>query len=282
MLTTPMNTKFSKQLPAPFSVDVRSLPKPTEDVNVLKSDLARYGYCLVANAIAEGHLVQVQARLREQAAAEDEAGLSTRDGGTTKNALIGQRGYDDERRKDDFAEQPNQKVHLLVNKGEAFRDLVTLPKISALVSDLLNHKWILSSLWANIVRPGGQPMAMHCDQGGAMPRYHSRAAAMANGGKVPKGFRGADAYSFEGSPINWPAAPFSQDQLIKSLQEATLPDMLPPPIVCQVIYFVSDVTPENGGTCVIPGESFTSASHKTSIERSHISFSCTRTCMTYL
>ena len=42
--------------------------------------------------------------------------------------------------------------------------------------------------------PGNKPMAMHCDQGGAMPRYFPRSAAMENGGRTPRGFGGADAY----------------------------------------------------------------------------------------
>ena len=93
-------------------------------------------------------------------------------------------------------------------------------------------------------------MAMHCDQGGAMPRYHSRAQAMSDGGRVPKGSRASDAYSDEAinACVRWPAKPFSTPQLIEALRDAQLPENIPPPIVAQVMYFISDVTPENGAS----------------------------------
>ena len=60
---------------------------------------------------------------------------------------------------------------------------------------LLGSDWVLSSMWSNIVGPGGQVQVMHTDQGSLMPRYHSRAEAMANGGRVPPFFGGAQGYS---------------------------------------------------------------------------------------
>ena len=79
---------------------------------------------------------------------------------------------------------------------------------------------------------------MHTDQGSLMPRYHSRAEAMANGGRVPPFFGGAQGYSADVFK-RWPAKAkptdkFTQPQLIKSLRDSPLPDMLPPPVVAQV------------------------------------------------
>jgi len=246
--TTPLTPGFSEQLPEPFNIPFDKLPQPTDDYETLRRDLFRCGYCLIKDAVSKPHLAALQQRLQEQAQAEDETGWSTRDGGAATDILKG--GWDEK------AQQPNQKVYCLVNKGKCFRDLVTMPLTSKLVGELLNPKWILSSLWANIACPGGEPMAMHCDQGGITLRYHTREAAMKNAdnlvGKTPKGYGGADSYA---STLfkRWPKAPYGLKDLVKGFHKEPLPDILPPPLVCQVVYFLTDVTAENGGTCVVPG-----------------------------
>src|SRR5581483_2853747 len=65
-----------------------------------------------------------------------------------------------------FNEPPdNQRLWMLVNKGRPFRDLVLHPLAEAFMTPLLGKDFILSSLTANIARPGGTPMYLHCDQG---------------------------------------------------------------------------------------------------------------------
>ena len=123
---TPITAAAARLLPPPFDVDVDSLPSPTEDIDVLQAQLARYGYCLVANAMDRELLARVQHRLAEQAAAEREAGLAVRDGGVLKRLA----------RPDATAIQPNQKVLLLANKGDAFRELIMLPKPSAIMDQV--------------------------------------------------------------------------------------------------------------------------------------------------
>ena len=85
------------------------------------------------------------------------------------------------------------------------------------------------------------------EPGAHRPRYFSRTAAV--NGETPRGFRGADAYADSG---RWPAQPYTTEALVESLKSRPLPTMLAPPVYCQVVYCVEDVTAENGGTCVVP------------------------------
>jgi ectoine hydroxylase-related dioxygenase (phytanoyl-CoA dioxygenase family) len=83
---------------------------------------------------------------------------------------------------------------------------------------------------------------------------------MAAGGKTPDGYGGADAYAeLDATGSRWPKEPYSGGtaQLLRCLTDTPLPEMIPPPVVCQVVWFVTDVTPENGGTCVVPGSHLT-------------------------
>jgi ectoine hydroxylase-related dioxygenase (phytanoyl-CoA dioxygenase family) len=63
-------------------------------------------------------------------------------------------------------ERPNnQRIWMMVNKGAIFRDLVLHPLVTEKMSALLGPDFLLSSLSANIARPGGTPMYLHTDQG---------------------------------------------------------------------------------------------------------------------
>jgi hypothetical protein len=98
-------------------------------------------------------------------------------------------------------------------------------------------------LWANIARPGGQPTAMHCDQGGAMPRYFDRQATIENGGKTLKGYRGSDAYDHSAQK-QWDDArnedgTFNTDNLMAAINKMQLPEYILPPVYCQIVYFLT-------------------------------------------
>jgi ectoine hydroxylase-related dioxygenase (phytanoyl-CoA dioxygenase family) len=54
---------------------------------------------------------------------------------------------------------------MLVNKGRMFRDLIISPIITQVMTHLLGPDFLLSSLTANIARPGGAAMMLHSDQG---------------------------------------------------------------------------------------------------------------------
>ena len=118
------------------------LPQPTDDRSQAFLDLAKHGYCIVADALDPAQLAELRGRLVEQAAGEDAAGRGFHDGGGV-----------------------NQRLWMLVNKGKAFRDLVLQPVVNEFMTELLGPDYLLSSLTANIARPGGVPMGLHTDQG---------------------------------------------------------------------------------------------------------------------
>ena len=241
LLTTTLSPELSRQLPSPLDIPFTALPQPSRDINVLRSDLHRSGFCYIQDALSTSELITLNQRLNEQMEAEVEAGISSHDGGESSSEVRNNFWKDKPR------EQPNQKVLMLINKGECFQDLVTKqPLAERLVDGLLGKKWILSSLWANIARPGGQPMPMHCDQGGAMPRFFKRSASLEKGGAVPKGYRGADAYDHTAQQM-WDVArtssdgKFTTESLVSCMQKMKLPEFMMPPVYCQVVYFLTDV-----------------------------------------
>jgi ectoine hydroxylase-related dioxygenase (phytanoyl-CoA dioxygenase family) len=117
------------------------LPRPTEDRAAAFRDLAEHGYCIVANALSPAEVSALRERLLEQAAGEDAVGRGFHDSG-----------------------EVNQRLWMLVNKGRVFRDLVLHPLVSEFMTELLGPDYLLSSLTANIARPGGVPMGLHTDQ----------------------------------------------------------------------------------------------------------------------
>jgi ectoine hydroxylase-related dioxygenase (phytanoyl-CoA dioxygenase family) len=118
------------------------LPRPTKDRAQALADLAEHGYCIIADALTPTQLAELRERLMEQAAGEDASGRGFHDGGGV-----------------------NQRLWLLVNKGKVFRDLVLHGVVNEFMGHLLGPDFLLSSLTANIARPGSVPMGLHTDQG---------------------------------------------------------------------------------------------------------------------
>lgn len=160
------------------NINLMDLPQPTEDVAQVKSDLDRWGYGLVQNAISEDQVSRLRTRLMEQARGEAEAGVGFFDGGEKK---------------------PNQRVWCLPNKGAEFIELLDNRTIDDFVPDFLGDDAILFSYTANIARPGNVPMHMHTDQITMQPPVRDVAVGM------------------------------------------------------NLMYFLEDVTADNGGTLVMPG-----------------------------
>jgi ectoine hydroxylase-related dioxygenase (phytanoyl-CoA dioxygenase family) len=128
--------------------DASQLPKPTSDWEAAKADLARFGYCLVRDALSPDKVARLRRRLVDQAAGEAAAGLASFDGGPGG---------------------PNQRVWALINKGEEFEALLDEPLIDAFAPDLLGEHFIIFSYSANIAGPGGQPQILHYDQISVQP-----------------------------------------------------------------------------------------------------------------
>jgi hypothetical protein len=171
-------TGFHQTHPKLDSTKLAELPKPTEDIAQVKRDLDKWGYGFVKNALSPEELDRLRKRVREQAKAEEKAGVAYFDGGPHK---------------------PNQRIGCLPNKGQEFLDLLDNKCVDDFVPDFLGDGAILFSYTANIARPGSLPMSMHTDQITIQPPIRSVAVGM------------------------------------------------------NLMYFLEDVSSDNGGTLVMPG-----------------------------
>ena len=107
---------------------LNSSPSPTKDLEQARLDLTKYGFCLVPEALDPNEIELAKKRLLEQAEAEEELGLSFRDGGSEQEIKITDGRVD----KESFSASNggvNQRLWMLANKGQCFRDMVTHPLV---------------------------------------------------------------------------------------------------------------------------------------------------------
>ena len=208
------------------------VPELTEDLGQGKQDLDDYGFCLVANALTGAALTTTRQRLVEQAEAEAEQGLDHRDGGPHQ-VIMDESG----RLKTDAFTTANggvnQRLWMLVNKGACFRDLIEHPLVDELVGHVLGADFILSTLSANIAKPGGVRMGLHTDQWW-----------------MPQPVRTGESYRRASEITRRPAAGFVQP-------DPTLG--IAPPVVANTMWMLSDFSPQNGATEVVPGSHLSGA-----------------------
>jgi len=122
-------------------VEDRALLGATSNRAQAFADLDAHGYCVIAEALSGAQVAALRRRVIEQGAGEEARGAAFHDSKT------------------------NQRIWMMVNKGRMFRDLVIHPLVFEMMPHLLGEDFILSSLTANIARPGGEPMYLHADQG---------------------------------------------------------------------------------------------------------------------
>jgi ectoine hydroxylase-related dioxygenase (phytanoyl-CoA dioxygenase family) len=130
------------------------LPPLTRDFDEAKAHLDNYGIARIADALSPTAVDAVLTRLKEQAAAEQAAGIAFFDAGGA-----------------------NQRVWNLPSKGTAFCDLLRTPVVHTFARHILDGDYCLSSHTANIAGPGGEQMVLHSDQGYA-PRSIDMALTM--------------------------------------------------------------------------------------------------------
>lgn len=210
-----------------MSYHKNDLLQPTKDLDLAKRQLDEFGYCLLADAMNQSTLAAVRARLEEQAAAEQQQGLAYRDGGEKQNWG----DFKDDKgntRKDAFSAASggvNQRIWMLVNKGQVFRDLLFVQEVREVINHALGEDYLLSSFTANIANPGGVAMALHTDQWW-MPLPIRPAPT-----KVPVG---------------------SISRTLPNSDEKQ-PPMIAPSVAVNVMWMLADFTEENGGTRLVPG-----------------------------
>ena len=121
----------------------------------------------------------------------------------------------------------NQWVNMLLNKGEIFQGLVLNEKTDELVAHLLGPTYLLSACDAQVKHRDANAMPLHSDQWW-MPRPVLAGAAFEKAGGIERN-HGAQIEVF---PAN---------------------GAINPPVVCVVMWMISDFTEDNGATRVVPG-----------------------------
>lgn len=214
---------------------VKTHPNPVHpgtDLDQAKRDLDRRGFCLIPAVLSSDELEEARNRLVSQASAEEQAGLDFRDSGKDQPIL------------DDFGNlKPdafsaanggvNQRLWMLINKGKCFRDMVTHPIVDELIGHVLGPRFLLSTHSANIAKPGGRRMGLHTDQWW-MPQ-----------------------------PVS-PGLDHVRPSEISRLPTETAinPDPglgIAPAVVANIMWMLSDFTPGNGATEIVPGSHLSGA-----------------------
>ena len=107
----------------------QDLPKPSKDIQRLRDDLMRWGYCKVEDALSQDQVALVRQRVLEQAEGEKLAGIAQRT-------------------------PSGQNINCCVNKGRCFELLIEQhptiaqggPMIEQLVTEALGPGWICTCL----------------------------------------------------------------------------------------------------------------------------------------
>ena len=222
------------------------VPELTEDLERAKQDLDEFGFCLVANALTGEALATTRQRLVEQAEAEVERGLDHRDGGPNQ-ALMDESGYLKTTAFTTANGGVNQRLWMLANKGACFRDLIEHRLVDELVGHVLGADFILSTLSANIAKPGGVRMGLHTDQWWMPQPVRSRAFS--------RGARGA-------SPSHEQPHQRASEITRRPQPGFVQPDPslgIAPPVVANTMWMLSDFSPQNGATEVVPGSHLSGA-----------------------
>ncbi len=201
------------------------LPSPTRNLDQARADLREFGYCIMPNVLSLERLETLRTRLEEQAQAEIEGGIAFEDQGPGQNWS----SPHDNASKEMFTAANggiNQRVWMLVNKGQVFRDIVTEPSMLPLVEFLLGPCFQLSTLSANIAKPGGTMMGLHTDQWW-LPRPLPRDKAPVAPGAMKRGeYYGPD--------------------------DGDSHRAINPPCACNIVYCLNDFTEANGATRLVP------------------------------
>jgi hypothetical protein len=115
------------------------LPKARGDVAAAKTDLVEYGYCVLDGVLDSAQVIELCSLLDKVAAREEAEGTS-------------------------WFSHGNQRIFMLLNRGEKFISLAEHPTVLDLVEQMLGPDLLLSSITANITRPLNEPQQLHADQ----------------------------------------------------------------------------------------------------------------------
>lgn len=118
---------------------VDALPKARRDAAAAQADLVDYGYCVLDRILEPGQVTALQARVDAVATREEADGTA-------------------------WFSHGNQRIFMLLNRGQEFVALAEHPVALDLAERVLGPDLLLSSITANIARPGNSPQQLHADQ----------------------------------------------------------------------------------------------------------------------
>ncbi len=124
-----------------------NLPQPTKDIDQLRQDMLKWGYCEIQDALSADQVARMRKRVLEQAEGERLAGIAQRT-------------------------PSGQNINCCVNKGRCFELFIEQHPsvmqggalVEQLVTEALGSGWICTSLIAALSLQGGVPQALHQDQ----------------------------------------------------------------------------------------------------------------------
>ena len=120
------------------------LPEATADITTAEADLLSHGLCILADALRPSELTELRNKLESQAEAERNLGALAPQGRVGAKQFV-----------------PN-----MVNKGQAFLELVDRPEPTALAGALLGRHFLLSSINGHIYLGSTETAEpLHRDQG---------------------------------------------------------------------------------------------------------------------
>ncbi|MEE2752908.1 MAG: phytanoyl-CoA dioxygenase family protein [Candidatus Latescibacterota bacterium] len=204
-------------------------PDLATNIEAAVSDFRESGYCVLADALSKDQVAGMKSRLIEQADAERAQGVAFRDGGAEQN-WGAFRDADGRIRAEAFTEEAggrNQRVWMLINKGEVFNDIFKVKSVRSIVDRFLGEEYLLSSYGANIAKPGGIEMPLHTDQ------WWMPTPTRANRDPLPVGSMRRDRFDRDDEPRESP--------------------LIAPLVAINVIWMLVDFTAEIGATRLVPG-----------------------------
>lgn len=204
------------------------LPLPTQERAQAAQDIQKWGFALLEDAIPMADVEVLKKGLREVAAREIEAGQAFEDGGPKQQwgDFKAQAGMDPREKFRAAAGGVNQRIWMIINKGQPFVDLLYNERVLAMVELLLGENYILSSHGANIAKQGGVKMPLHTDQWW-MPTPIVPAPNPLPMGSITR--------------QETPALPKTDPQVVS-------------PCACvNVLWYLRDFSEETGSTRVVPG-----------------------------
>ncbi|MFT5218996.1 MAG: ectoine hydroxylase-related dioxygenase (phytanoyl-CoA dioxygenase family) [Planctomycetota bacterium] len=120
----------------------------------------------------------------------------------------------------------NQWVYLLINKGEIFQTLFENETAHEIVRHVLGPDFLLSDFSATITHPGNGQMGLHRDQWW-LPEPRMPLETHQRCGDIDRSNVSKGQPKISPTPIN-------------------------PPVICNVLWMISDFSIENGGTRIVP------------------------------